>query len=457
MGQQWPAMPPGTPMAWQEFQLNPMSNKLVDVFGTWITNGKINDIPGAALATMPPVINAGLDPNVVTPFVCSMPGDNGVRPGVPANFWATSLIFLVDPATGNTVTPANLAAGYEYWLVAVIGNRGANDGGRYLANNPTAAMQVSAGVMVWNSFDSPGVQLPSLSNLDVNDVNGLYEQYFLHAGHYDVVGFRLNVQTVFDGIIAALNFAVNNNGLNLGGMTPEQWVKSQPAHLCAKVVIRMQGTSFPNFGTTPDQDARIAQKNLAPFDVNITVSSNNPNINWKNFIVGQPIFFRLNQGEGRNTLILQTALHNENFRFFLGVPTETFNRFFREGGNGALKGWKVVPHEEICKGALGEKAKPFPDAVILQLQGKENAIEVPALPEGHFLAMSLGIEYITKGLKAGDLGELTFVQRAVLPVIKPGTRCFELEQRTVGGFTLLLRAVDDHRGPKGETMKYPRT
>ena len=58
-----------------------------------------------------------------------------------------------------------------------------------------------ASVMVWNTFDSPGVQLPALSNLDVNDKNGIYPQYFLNAGQYDVVSFRLNVQTVFDGIV----------------------------------------------------------------------------------------------------------------------------------------------------------------------------------------------------------------------------------------------------------------
>jgi len=43
---------------------------------------------------------------------------------------------------------------------------------------------------------SPGVQLPALSNLDVNSNNGVYGVYFLRAGEYDVVGFRLAVQTV---------------------------------------------------------------------------------------------------------------------------------------------------------------------------------------------------------------------------------------------------------------------
>ena len=116
------------------------------------------------------------------------------------------------------------------------------------------------------------------------------------------------MQTVFSGIIAAIKDAVNN-GLNLGLQSPEDWVLSQPAHLCAKVVIRGEATgqSFPSFGTdTPDTNRRIAQKNLARFDANIPVSTN-PNIIWKNFIVGQPLFFRFPQKERKNRLVCAIA------------------------------------------------------------------------------------------------------------------------------------------------------
>src|SRR5258708_29003863 len=74
--------------------------------------------------------------------------------------------------------------------------------------------------MVWNTVDSPGVELPSLSNLDVTDKNPIYEQYFLKSGQYDVVGFRLNVQTVYDGIIAAVNQAISGGTLNTGALPP---------------------------------------------------------------------------------------------------------------------------------------------------------------------------------------------------------------------------------------------
>ncbi len=448
-GTAWPSMPLGSPPAWNEFQVNAPAPKLVDAFGSWITAGKSNDIPNGVIGSMPPAF-AGPDAGVVL-FVCSMPGDQGVRPGVPGNYWATSLIFLVDPGTGNTVNPSTLAGGSEYYIAAVIGNRGNTNAGRYINHPP--AVQAAASVMVWNTVVSPGVQLPSLSNLDLNDKNGIYEQYFLKSGQYDVVGFRMNVQTAFNGIIAALNDAVAN-GLNLGGLTPEQWVHSQSAHLCVKVVVREQGTSFPNFGDTPDQDRRLGQKNLAPFEIDLISTDPVPNINWKNFIVGQPLFFRMPDA-GRNTLILETKIPREAFQLYIAIPKESFGRFFRKG-EGKLKGFKQISLQELGEGKLGRRASPFPEeAVILQAGKAENAIEIPPLEEGQFLAMSLGIEYNIKKLKPGPIGEITMVHKALIPKLTPGTRCFEIVQTIAGGFTVIVTAVDPRRGPKGQNYEIP--
>ncbi|MFP3556905.1 hypothetical protein SB861_40260 [Paraburkholderia sp. SIMBA_049] len=442
-------MPPGTPPAWANFQVNPLV-KLVDVFGNWITDGQVNDIPNDVIGTVPPSPIAGpLDPGVSL-FVCSMPNDVGIRPdAVPPNYWATSLISLVDPNTGHTVFPQTLTAGSEYYLVGVIGNRGGTDTGNYI--NPPG-VETSGIVMVWNTVDSPGVELPSLSNLDVNDTNPIFEQYFLKSASYDIVGFRLNVQTVFDGIIAALNQAVAG-GLNLGGLTPAQWVHAQPAHLCAKVVIRQQGGAFPNSNDSPITNAHVAQKNLAPFDINIQEVSPNPNIVWKNFIPGQPFFIRL-PGAGRNQLIMEVPkLPEDAFNFYIGIPTETFHRIFR-GHGGGIKGFKVVPQEDLCRSNLGARAKPFPDAVVLQYHGKDNALEFPALLEKQYFGMSLGIEYDVTKIKPGTLGEINLVHRADVPKLTPGTRCFEIEDTIVGGFTILLRAYDPFKGPKGQTIKF---
>jgi hypothetical protein len=446
-GQQWPAMPPGNPPAWQEFQINPASNKLVDVFGNWIQLSQVNDVPAGVIAQMPAAF-AGPDAGFV-PFVCSMPGDQGVRPGVPPNFWATSLIFLTDDH-GITVNPATLSGGSEYFLTAVIGNRGNASGGRYLSH--PNSIDVAAAVMVWNTTLSPGVQLPALSNLDVGSTNGIYEQYFLRSGAYDVVGFRMNIQTVFDGIVAALNAILAGDPNALGGKTAEQWVKDQPAHLCAKVVIREHGTSFPNYGVTPDQDRRLAQKNLAPFDMTI-VPGVNPNIIWKNFIVGQPIFFRM-AGAGANKLSIEAKLPANAIRLYLGIPTAIFEKYLARNKE-TFKGFRVVPPDEIGGGKLGRRAKPFPDAVILQQAANDAAIALPALGDEEFLGMALGVEYDATHLKPGNVGEITLIHRTVLPTFIEKSRCFELHERIAGGFTLIARVDDPHRGRKGERFEFP--
>jgi hypothetical protein len=432
----WPAMPLFVTQSWQDFQLNAPAPKLVPVFSDWIQAGKTNDIPNGVIATKPGPIKNTPDAGA-SPFVCSFNADDGTRPGgVPSDFWDTSLIFLVDPSNGNIVTPATLTGGSEFFLTAVVGNRGQQAGGRYSSGG--VAMDAKAIVMVWNTAFSPGVELPALSNLDVNSTNSIYDQYFLDSGQYDVVGFRMNIQSVYDGIVAELNSILAGNPNALGGLDAETWVKAQPAHLCAKVVVRNAGGSFPNVGDTPINNRQIAQKNLAPFAADLGVVSPDPNIVWKNFIVGQPFFLKLGQGEGRNLLTVKENLKHEGVQIYLAIPTVTFERYFREGGGGAFKGFEIVPYHKVCNGQLGELARPFPQAVILRYLGGENLLELPALGEEEFLGMSLGIEYSVKRLKPGLVGEVKLVHRCLIPRLTPGSRCFEIEDMVVGGFTIVF-------------------
>jgi len=159
-----------------------------------------------------------------------MPGDQGVRPGVPPNFWATSLIFLTDDH-GITVNPATLSGGSEYFLTAVIGNRGNASGGRYLSH--PNSIDVAAAVMVWNTTLSRVCSCRPCRTSTSAATNGIYEQYFLRSGAYDVVGFRMNIQTVFDGIVAALNAILAGDPNALGGKTAEQWSKIS-RRICAR-------------------------------------------------------------------------------------------------------------------------------------------------------------------------------------------------------------------------------
>ena len=115
--------------------MSPASHKLVDVLGAWISGGQINDVPTTAIGTIPPApIPGPLDRGCPCLFAACQ-GIPGFVPARYPNYWATSLIFLVDQNTGATVFPSTLTAGSEYNLVAVIGNRGNADSGNYLSHS----------------------------------------------------------------------------------------------------------------------------------------------------------------------------------------------------------------------------------------------------------------------------------------------------------------------------------
>src|SRR5262245_17827677 len=168
-GQAWPAMPTDTTTAaWNDFQVNPppsQPKKLVDAFGDWIDSVQVKDVPTGVIGNEPGAIK-NIDQGVVSPFVCSFAGDDGSRPGgVPNDYWDTSLIYLLDPSNGQIVNPNPLTGGSEFYLTAVIGNRGQLTGGKYSATDGTGTpVQAKGIVMVWNTVFSPGVELPSLSN-----------------------------------------------------------------------------------------------------------------------------------------------------------------------------------------------------------------------------------------------------------------------------------------------------
>jgi len=447
-GVSWPTMPTGSPPAWNDFQVTAPAPKLVQVFADWIIAGKINDIPAGVIGAMPPPITSGLTPGIDL-FVCSVAGDNGDRPGtVPPNFWATSLIFLVDPSTGAIVTPSSLGAASEYYLTAVIGNRGNAAAGHYMT--PSAAEVQAAGwVMVWNSGTSPAVQLPALSNLDVNAIDGTYGVYFLRAGQYDVVGFRLRVQTVFDGLVKA----IGASGMDLGGLTPEQWVHAEGAHLCAKVLVRKLSDPWPVLGATPFTDKRLAQKNLAPFAIDLAVVDPDPNIIWRNFVLGDVIQMAAFTGGpdeelGRHTLTVQTKLPEGVAGLFLAVPERSFARWLKKGSLGNLK----RASEDELRGVK----PPFPEHVILALPPGQATFEVPPLGE-EFLALSIGVQYSARRLKPGPLGEISVAQHTEIPKIDRGSRCYKLERVIVGGFTWLLEGHDPFHGQDPRDMDDRRT
>ena len=450
----WPSMPRAMGWAWNEFQLNRVGDGLVQRFGDWIGAGRINDIPKDAnnLLSKKPGVWAGASAHP-DPFVCSMPNDTGDRSALSADWWNTSLIHLIDPSSGKSVTPPALTAASEFYLGAVIGNRGvagAGDAGRCRAALQSAGQGTKlvskAVVMVWNTSFSPGVELPALSNLEPVSAtpgapkpNSQYEQYFLPGGSYDLVGFHLKVKTVYDGIVAACVAA----GFTPPGSTSvTDWVlqasegQHPPAHLCVKVVVTEEGTPYSLVDATPLTDIRIAQKNLMPFAMDVTASVNpNPPIFWRNFMSGQPAFLRL-KSAGRNRLVLKAKAPKGALALYLAIPGTDFRRYFA-GAKGAIKGWKVLSARE-----LPYAEHPWPDAVVLRACGRGDTIEFGPLPELSYAGFALGIQFDRRKLSHGDTGSVTMVQETMLPRIDEQKRTFDIVRQTVGGFTLALHAFD---------------
>jgi hypothetical protein len=415
-GQPWPTMPLFDTPAWEEFQMNAPAPKLVSVLGNWITAGKTNDIPTGVLGQMPPELKKPR--GEVSLFACNMAGDDGMQ-SVPEHYWATSLIFLVDPETGSTVYPAQLAGSDEYYLAAIFGNRGGTGAGRFLPDGGPK-IECEAWVMVWNTGFSPAVKLPALSNLDIGAKTAGYEIYSLKPGAYDVAGFRLPVQTVFDGLVKAIDEA----DVDLGGLTPVNWIYDKNAHLCVRVIIRHTNQGWPAPEDTPLDSRRVAQRNLAPFAIDLQVQQSDPNIEWIHFMAGDGA-----RSAGRDTRAGAHTLSIENHvrqpvAIYLAVPRRSFETIVDSNG---IHGFEPVAFVD---------GTPFTDAVVLRCTAARNSIPVQALGYGRFLAALLGIEYSVSKLKKGLAGEVSVIQRTATPVLDPPNYTYQIEWVTTGGFTV---------------------
>ncbi|MBN9091331.1 MAG: hypothetical protein J0J01_30815 [Reyranella sp.] len=436
-GKTWPVMPPpeppGQPLAtqfdalWLEFN-NGNPPPLLTAFGTWIANGKPNDSPQNGPLAQPGVHDnpPPTFPGAATAllFVASFAKDDGRRFGdgemqgvpldhVPANFWATSQIFLYDE-TGLHQLPSFLNAGAEYYVSALIGNScGTQPAGRaFFSTNP---VNVLCDAQCFNTFMSPGVPLPSLGNYDPADPNPTFEQHFMGKQSYEVAAFRLDVGKVFSALAAGLQ------GVNLGGMTPAEWLKA--GHPCVKVRVTSgeQPNFFPPMGnvpltldSNPRYDRHIAQRNLAPFNTAL-MAIKKPL--WINFIVAQA-------ARGSNGLRLQHPGWPTNaVRFHLAIPRAPFERYVAPAGH---RGFELV-REGL--------ARPFPDAVILRQTTPGAGLVVADHDSGdgrrhgpdRFFGMALGIEADPARLRGHRLGNIEMVHTAH---DRAG------RQEIVGGFTL---------------------
>lgn len=437
----WPPMPdfcnvhatPGTDanLAWLVFNSAafPGVPTLVEALGEWIKNGQVNDEPKGPLyfpvlnnVQSLPAVFPGLPANTSILFMCSMPGDNGRRPGdhgtppaapIPADYWATSQIFLTDE-TGNPQPPStSLFVGnsnQEYYVAAAIGNSGNINAGQWpVSQAAQPSLNVVCYAMAFNTYFSPPVQLPSLSPLDGNTTDMVYEQFFLAKQCYDVVGFRFNVNSAFNALVLALE------GVDLGYLSAEEWLEN--GHVCIKVYItsgEMQNNFPPNppattIASNPQTDRHIAQKNLGGF----VVGGSTPPIKWIYFILAQA---PLNAAVV-NRLQIRHDLPPESFRFLLAMPTRPFDNYLNTGD---LRGFEVV---------RDVPSKPFPDAVILRETVRGSFLEIASHAREPFFGMSLGIECDSTRLPHGSVGAVSVVH-------------FANDDDVVGGFTIEVETDD---------------
>lgn len=422
-GKLWPVMPaPEPPMSdtatqfdelWIEFNTgNPPP--LLTAFGTWISKGKKDDSPQSGPLTQPGLLNnpPPTFPNAPTAllFVASFPKDDGRRFGdgeaqgvplahVPDNFWATSQIFLYDE-TGIYQTPSFLNAGAEYYVSALIGNSSATGiAGR--ASFKTNPMHVLCDAQCFNTFLSPGVPLPSLGNFDPADSNPVYDQFTMRSKSYEVAAFRFDVSKVFSALETALQ------GVNLGGMTPAEWLKA--GHPCVKVRVTSgeQPNFFPPMGnvpltleSNPRYDRHIAQRNLAPFNTAL-MAIKKPS--WIPFILAQA-------GQGLNGLLIQhPGWPVEATHFYLAIPRVPCERYVAPAGH---RGFELV-REGV--------PKPFPDAMILRQTTAGARLTVADHDPGdarhrhgpdRFFGVALGIAADPARLRDHRLGDVEMVHTA---------------------------------------------
>lgn len=441
-GLTWFAMPFGTgaDAAWGDFGGMP----LVNAFANWIAAGRPMDIPAFIAPPGGGVVPGSADAGGSKPFVCSSATDDGTRPGtVPSNFWATSLIYLVDPTNGAHATPPTLQNGGEFYLAAVVGNRGDAAGGKYSGPTGPAALTTSELVakgyaMAWGTGGStPSVTLPSLTNNDHASTAGNNDIYFLKSMRYDTIGFRFPVQPVFQALILAIDAAVADGTFVLpSGVSASDYITTTPSHVCVKVAIRKEGETLPAADASPLTEPRIAQRNLARFDVdNLPVTGDPGGLIWQFFSVGAPLakvlrpLWSRDKALGQNTLVLRSDLTRNAGRVHLAVPRKVFERYIRKDG---VKGFEIIDKDRDR--ALGV---PFVDHVVLSQKDAKAAFRLPFMDD-RSLGMAIGYEVKPKSFEPGQVRRVELEQRTVVPVFSK--RCYVPKELPVGGFTVEFAA-----------------
>jgi hypothetical protein len=232
--------------------------------------------------------------------------------------------------------------------------------------------------------------------------------YGLRKPAWEIAGFRLDVSGVFQ----RLQTALANSGMDLGGLTPKQWLAD--SHPCVKVRI-VSGenpaaplpsrTAIPDIDANPRLDRHVAQRNLAPFGL-MMPGPKPPS--WKTFVVSQV-------GKGANTLLLEHGLPLDAFDVHVAVTRRAWEHYVAK--TPGLAGFEPVREMP--------KTRPFPECVILRQVAKEAHLPVAPHDREPFIGMAVGIAARASRERPARLGDLSVVH-------------LDAHRAVAGGFTLQL-------------------
>jgi hypothetical protein len=217
---------------------------------------------------------------------------------------------------------------------------------------------------------------------------------------------------------------------NLGGLTPQQWLTTS-SHLCSRVAVSDDGT-WPATDASPQQERRIAQRNLVPFDVDLEGTPVSPAVDviWIPFLVSLIPIGVLRPGDPLQTITIQAAGLRAPADLLLALPLETLER--------------NVPKQTIAEfERIDAKQLPRPvpfkaEHAVLAVGSSGRSVVGLTSDTQHLAGMMLGVRLDRTRLRVGtrDISVWHRVRRPA--IIRDGPR-LSTREVTIGGFTARFR------------------
>jgi len=187
---------------------------------------------------------------------------------------------------------------------------------------------------------------------------------------------------------AKLQALLDQHRVDLGGLTPGEWLEETPG----------------------GSDMLVSGGDLETVPLPLAVR--HARIKWANMLFPQV-------GTGTNVLTLDHTLPEDLFTVWLALPVSTFRESIGAIG---MKGWEVV-----LPVALQPASRPMPDCVILRQTAPHAVLKLREHAREPYIALSLGLEWRMSAIDApGRLDDVVLLHS-------------DAQGRAAGGFTLRPR------------------